>query len=95
MCYGSVKEKFSDTKYLKSVFLKYSDGKYKTFHASLVPDLNRFYGVRIPDLRKIAKEICKENTHEFLKKKLFTELFVPLQNLKTKSEKHISKSLYQ
>lgn len=67
MCDGSVKEKFSDTKYLKSVFLKHSDEKYKTFHASLVPDLNRFYGVRIPDLRKIAKEICKENTTDFLK----------------------------
>lgn len=59
-------EKFKNTEYLKNVFLEHCDEKYKSFHASLVPELNSFYGVRIPDLRKIAKEISKENAVDFL-----------------------------
>ena len=44
------------------------DIKYKEFHSSLV--LNSKYemiGVRVPNMRKIAKEIAKSNIEEFLK----------------------------
>lgn len=53
-------------------FLKYlitqKDEKYKEFHSSLV--LNSKYemiGIRVPIMRKIAKEIAKTNMEEFLK----------------------------
>ena len=53
-------------------FLQYlitqKDEKYKEFHSSLV--LNSKYemiGIRVPLMRKIAKEIAKTNIEEFLK----------------------------
>ena len=55
-------EKF--VKYLKSL----QDTKYKEFHSSLV--LNSKYemiGIRVPIMRKIAKEIAKGDIGEFLK----------------------------
>ena len=52
------------TEYLKS----HADLKYKAFHSSLIPDdeSDSFIGIRMPDMRKIAKEISKENAREFL-----------------------------
>lgn len=52
------------TEYLKS----HADLKYKAFHSSLIPDneSNSFIGIRMPDMRKIAKEISKGNAREFL-----------------------------
>ena len=50
--------------YLKTI----KDEKYKKFHSSLV--LNSKYemiGIRLPIMRKIAKEISKTNIEEFLK----------------------------
>lgn len=43
--------------------------KYREFNSRIVNDLAgvEFIGVRIPDLRKIAKEITKNNWQEFLK----------------------------
>ena len=44
------------TEYLKSN----ADLKYRDFHSSLVPDTesNSIIGIRMPIMRKIAKEIC-------------------------------------
>ena len=60
-----------NTKTYKS-FLQYlktqKDEKYKEFHSSLV--LNSKYemiGIRVPTMRKIAKDIAKTNIEEFLK----------------------------
>ncbi len=52
------------TEYLKS----HADLKYKAFHSSLIPDdeSDSFIGIRMPDMRKIAKEISKGNAREFL-----------------------------
>lgn len=54
------------------LFLQYlitqKDAEYKEFHSSLV--LNSKYemiGIRVPIMRKIAKEIAKTNMEEFLK----------------------------
>ena len=48
--------------------LSIKDEKYKGFHSSLV--LNSKYemiGIRLPNMRKIAKEISKTNIEEFMK----------------------------
>lgn len=50
--------------YLRSV----SDEKYRAFHISLVPGAEeRIIGIRIPTIRKIAKEIAKGDIDSFLK----------------------------
>ena len=36
------------------------DAKYKEFHSSLLPGANNILGVRIPQLRIMAKEIIKK-----------------------------------
>lgn len=43
------------------------DLKYKEFHSSLCPNVDNIIGVRIPDLRNLAKEIAKNDYKEFLR----------------------------
>ena len=43
------------------------DLKYKEFHSSLCPNVDNIIGVRIPDLKKLAKEIAKNDYKEFLR----------------------------
>ena len=43
-----------------------SDEKYKNFHKSLCPGTENILGVRVPILRKYAKEICKKNNYKEL-----------------------------
>ncbi len=44
-----------------------ADGKYRDFHASLVPDMaTGFLGVRVPALRAISKEILRGDWRAFL-----------------------------
>ena len=43
------------------------DLKYKEFHSSLCPNVEKIIGVRVPELRKIAKEIAITDHKEFLK----------------------------
>ena len=38
-----------------------ADTKYKEFHSSLLPGIDNVLGVRIPQLRTMAKRIAKEN----------------------------------
>ena len=38
-----------------------ADSKYQEFHSSLLPGANNILGVRIPQLRTMAKEIIKNN----------------------------------
>lgn len=42
------------------------DLKYRKFHSGLCPGLENIIGVRTPDLRKLAKEIARNNYQEFL-----------------------------
>lgn len=42
------------------------DEEYKKFHSSLCPGINDIMGVRLPNLRMIAKKIAKDNPIEFL-----------------------------
>ncbi|MCH5184948.1 MAG: DNA alkylation repair protein [Oscillospiraceae bacterium] len=43
-----------------------SDDKYKEFNSRIIPDTPLFIGIRIPEIRNIAKEISKGNHAEFL-----------------------------
>lgn len=52
-------------KILKQLF-ELQDKKYKEFHSSLCPNVDNIIGVRIPELRKLAKQIAKENPKEFI-----------------------------
>ena len=47
---------------------KLADEKYKKFHSSLCPNSSEIMGVKVPDLRKLAKEIVKTtDVEEYLK----------------------------
>ncbi len=68
------------------------DTKYRDFSLKLLPNVNNVLGVRIPVLRKIAKEISKDNYFEFLdnyEKKSFEEIMLEglvIGNLKCSKE---------
>lgn len=42
------------------------DLKYKEFHSSLCPNVDKIIGVRVPELRKIAKKIALQDYAKFL-----------------------------
>ena len=53
---------------IKEELFKLQDKKYKEFHGSLCPNSSEIIGVRVPDLRKLAKEIVKTtDVEEYLK----------------------------
>lgn len=66
-------------KILKQLF-ELQDKKYKEFHSSLCPNVDNIIGVRIPELRKLAKQIAKENPKEFIenpvKKQYYEEIML-------------------
>ncbi len=43
-----------------------ADEKYRQFHSNLCPGVENILGVRVPALRKLAKEICKGDWRSFL-----------------------------
>lgn len=54
--------------FAQNKLLKYSETGYKKFSSSLIPGVENILGVRLPKLRKIAKEIAKCNKwEEFIK----------------------------
>lgn len=59
-----IKEEKKMNKIRKSLIEK-QDLKYKEFHSSLCPNVDKIIGVRVPELRKMAKEIATTNYEEF------------------------------
>ena len=54
---------------IKQRILSKAEKDYKKFSQSLIPNIDNVLGVRLPVLRKIAKEIYKsENWQDFLKR---------------------------
>ena len=51
---------------IREELFQLADKKYQEFHSGLCPNVNNIIGVRIPQLRKMAKEIAKQNSEEFL-----------------------------
>lgn len=49
---------------LRELLFNNQDLEYKAFHSNLLPNINsdKIIGVRIPELRKIARGMAKENT---------------------------------
>lgn len=54
---------------IKERLLKEVDKTYKDFNQKLIPNINNILGIRVPVLRKISKEIYKNNWQDFLKQK--------------------------
>lgn len=52
---------------IKSVLSEYQDEKFKDFTSALIPGSRPILGVRVPVLRKIAKEIAKGDWRTYLK----------------------------
>ena len=52
---------------IRKKLFELQDLKYKEFHGSLCPNLDKIIGVRVPQLREIAKNIAKEDYKTFLK----------------------------
>ena len=63
--YANVTKLLKD-KVRKRIF-ELKDEKYKEFHTKLLASNSKMVGVRIPDLRKLAKEIAKGDWREYLK----------------------------
>ena len=79
---------------IRKKLIELSDAKYKEFSAGLCPGVNiEMLGVRIPKIRKLAKEIVKDNPEEYLKnpqEKYFEELMLQalvIANIKIDLEK--------
>lgn len=52
---------------IKKKLIQKSEDNYKKFSKALIPNINNILGVRLPDLRKIAKEIYRSGSwKEFL-----------------------------
>ena len=45
--------------------LSLADADYQKFHGGLLPGIDNILGVRVPDLRKLAKEIAKGDWETF------------------------------
>ena len=53
---------------IRSKLIELSDDKYKEFSTDLCPGVDiEVLGVKIPKIRKLAKEIVKDNPEEYLK----------------------------
>lgn len=53
---------------IREKLFELKDEKYKEFHSSLCPGVNTIIGVRVPELRKYAKELSKGDWKENFKK---------------------------
>jgi len=51
---------------IRNELFEKQDLKYKEFHSSLCPNVDKIIGVRIPELRKMAKEIASKDYDKFL-----------------------------
>lgn len=62
---------------IQSKLFKFKEEKYKSFQAKLLPNLDSeiIIGVRMPNLRKLAKEICKKGLREEFIKSLPHEFY--------------------
>lgn len=53
---------------VKEILLSHKDSKYSEFSSGLIPGENTIIGVRLPVLRKLAKEIAKGDFHDYFEK---------------------------
>jgi len=53
-------------KLIRNQLLDLVDPEYQVFAAKLIPNINNILGVRLPELRKMAKKIAKDNWEIYL-----------------------------
>lgn len=46
---------------VRKTLLALADEDYRIFHSKLVPGTENILGVRVPELRKLAKKLVKED----------------------------------
>ena len=72
---------------IKQILLEKSEEKYREFSQSLIPNINNVLGVRLPILRKIAKEIytqtdwqkfLKQNDFEYMEETMLQAMVIGL-----------------
>ncbi|MDD3224990.1 MAG: DNA alkylation repair protein [Clostridium sp.] len=66
-------------KEIREQLLKMADKNYQKFSSALLPNINNILGVKLPLLRRLAKEIAKNNWREFIEdedNKYFEELML-------------------
>ena len=51
---------------IRKRLLELQDVKYKEFHSGLCPNVDKIIGVRVPQLKELAKQIAKEDYKKFL-----------------------------
>ena len=51
---------------IRKELFKLQDKKYKEFHSTLCPNTDNIIGVRVPELRKLAQKIAKEDFDTYL-----------------------------
>lgn len=63
--------------YVRKKLFEMRDEKYAEFQAGLTPNVpkEKFIGVRVPDVRKFAKEYSKDQTHKEFMRELPHELY--------------------
>lgn len=59
-------KEWKDVNSVRQKILEMADEKYREFQLKLLPDTDRFVGVRLPGLRKLAKQIAQESGAEYL-----------------------------
>ena len=53
-----------------------ADEKYREFHGKLIPGVDTiFYGVRVPALRKLAKQLVKGDWREFVERTKDSDIY--------------------
>jgi 3-methyladenine DNA glycosylase AlkD len=53
-------------KTIKEQLLEMADGEYQIFSAALIPNINNVLGVRLPELRKLAKKMARGDWRTYL-----------------------------
>ena len=79
-------------KFLKSL----KDDKYKDFHSKLTDTKYEIIGIRVPIMKRIAKEICKTNIEKFfelIENAYYEEVFIEGIVLSSSDEKVLDKYL--
>lgn len=61
---------------MRQKLLALKDEKYKEFHSALVPNINNVLGVRVPEIRKLAKELAKGSWQDYKDDLYYEEVMI-------------------
>lgn len=61
---------------MRKKLLSLKDEKYREFNSKLLPNIDNVLGVRVPDLRKLAKELAKGNWQNYKDNLYYEEIMI-------------------